>query len=96
MTNIVDVATVNIWCRSTVSEPVEDAVLFMVHYLQEVQGPKYVVGRDVAFIAATPEARRLFLSTVKHVLLQVLRSNIPYMGIHMNLVFRLSSGTEVT
>jgi hypothetical protein len=55
---------------STVSEPVEDATLFMVHYLQEVQGPKYVVGRDFVYIAATPEARRLFLSTSKHLLLQ--------------------------
>ena len=42
----------------------------MVHYLQEVQGPKYVVGRDSAFIAATPEARRLFLSTAKYLLQQ--------------------------
>lgn len=58
---------------STVSEPVEDAILFMVHYLQEVQGPKYVVGRDIASIAATPEARRLFLSTAKYLLLQILR-----------------------
>ena len=52
------------------SEAVEDATLFMVHYLQEVQGPKYVVGRDFVHIAATPEARRLFLSTSKHLLLQ--------------------------
>ena len=48
----------------------EDAILFMVHYLQEVQGPKYVVGRDIAAIAASPENRRLFLSTAKHLLLQ--------------------------
>ena len=66
------------WCRmlprsnSTVSEAVEDATLFMVHYLQEVQGPKHVVGRDFVYIAATPEARRLFLATSKHLLLQVL------------------------
>jgi hypothetical protein len=49
----------------------EDAVLFMVRYLQEVQGPKHVVGRDFAYIAATPEARRLFLSTARHLMLQV-------------------------
>lgn len=48
----------------------------MVHYLQEVQGPKYVVGRDIASIAATPEARRLFLSTAKYLLLQV-RTPVP-------------------
>ncbi len=51
----------------------EDAVLFMVRYLQEVQGPKHVVGRDFAYIAATPEARRLFLSTARHLMLQVNR-----------------------
>ncbi len=55
---------------SSVSEAVEDATLFMVHYLQEVQGPKYVVGRDFAYIAAAPDARRMFLSTAKHLLLQ--------------------------
>ena len=49
----------------------EDAVLFMVRYLQEVQGPKHVVGRDFAYIAATPEARRLFLATARHLMLQV-------------------------
>lgn len=53
----------------------EDAILFMVHYLQEVQGPKYVVGRDIASIAATPEARRLFLSTAKYLLLQARASD---------------------
>mmetsp|Transcript_3876 Transcript_3876/g.11224 ORF Transcript_3876/g.11224 Transcript_3876/m.11224 type:complete len:437 (-) Transcript_3876:486-1796(-) len=58
---------------SSVSEVMEDAVLFMVHYLQEVQGPKYVVGRNFAYIAATPEARRLFLSTAKHLILQLVR-----------------------
>lgn len=56
---------------SSVSEAMEDAVLFMVRYLQEVQGPKHVVGRDFAYIAATPEARRLFLSTARHLMLQV-------------------------
>ena len=56
---------------STVSEPVEDAVLFMVHYLQEVQGPKHVVGRDFVYIAATPEARRLFLCTGQYLFRQV-------------------------
>ncbi len=55
------------------SEAMEDAVLFMVRYLQEVQGPKHVVGRDFAYIAATPEARRLFLSTARHLMLQVNR-----------------------
>jgi hypothetical protein len=57
--------------RSSVSEAMEDAVLFMVRYLQEVQGPKHVVGRDFAYIAATPEARRLFLATARHLMLQV-------------------------
>lgn len=46
-------------------------MLFMVRYLQEVQGPKHVVGRDFAYIAATPEARRLFLATARHLMLQV-------------------------
>ena len=55
---------------SSVSEAVEDATLFMVHYLQEVQGPKYVVGRAFTYIAASPDARRMFLSTAKHLLLQ--------------------------
>ena len=44
--------------------------LFMVHYLQEVQGPRYVVGRVFVTIAASPDARRMFLSTAKHLLLQ--------------------------
>lgn len=60
---------------SSVSEVMEDAVLFMVHYLQEVQGPKHVVGRDFAYIAATPEGRRLFLSTAKHLILQLVRDS---------------------
>ena len=47
----------------------------MVHYLQEVQGSKYVVGRNFVYIAATPEARRLFLSTSKHLLLQACPCN---------------------
>lgn len=60
---------------SSVSEVMEDAVLFMVHYLQEVQGPKHVVGREFAYIAATPEGRRLFLSTAKHLILQLVRDS---------------------
>lgn len=36
-----------------------------------MQGPKHVVGRDFVYIAATPEGRRLFLSTAKHLILQV-------------------------
>lgn len=55
-------------------------MLFMVRYLQEVQGPKHVVGRDFAYIAATPEARRLFLSTARHLMLQV-RTDV-HSGVH--------------
>ena len=58
-------------CSTTVSEAMEDAVLFMVQYLQDVQGPKHVVGRNFNYVAATPEARRLFLSTARHLMLQV-------------------------
>jgi hypothetical protein len=67
--------------NSSVSEAMEDAVLFMVRYLQEVQGPKHVVGRDFAYIAATPEARRLFLSTARHLMLQLIRSGETYLSV---------------
>jgi hypothetical protein len=48
-------------------------ILFQVHYLSAVQGGKHVVGRDYAYVASAPEARRAYLCHARRLLREVIR-----------------------
>lgn len=66
---------------TSVSEAMEDAVLFMVRYLTEIQGPKCVVGRKFELIAGSPDQRRLFLSTARHLMMQLMREDCAMLSV---------------